>query len=205
MSNQSVSKIWTVTLLTVTALLAASCSPPQESIDAAQAALTEAEALDPAAYAPEAWEQAQQAMAALNAELETQSQKFALFRSYSNTEQLVENAQQAASAAKEAANAGREQARDAAQSALADTTSALDSAQAALDALQQCKRKPKGFAADVERLTAMLDGLRAQLPEVAMLMTEEDFLGARSRAEALLAEANGLVTELNDAKVKLGC
>lgn len=198
-------KWWTALTIAVVALLAVSCSPPQEAIDGARASLTAADSVEAARYAPEAWQAAEQAMQAVDAELATQAGKFALFRSYGRTEELIAVAEEQAAAAEEAANAGREQAREAAQAALTGATAALDSAQAQLDALQQCKRKPKGFAADVEKLTGMLAGLRAQLPGIEAAVGSGDFLGAQSAAEALLAEANGLVTEFTDARTRLGC
>ena len=87
-------------MLLVVAVLAVGCAkPPQQEIDGAKAALTAAEQAEAPKYAADAWDKAQQAMNAVNAELEAQNAKFALFRSYTKAKQLIAEAQNAANAA----------------------------------------------------------------------------------------------------------
>ena len=94
--------------LMVVALTTGCAKPPQQEIDAAKAAVS----------ASEAWDKAQQAMNAVNAEVEAQNQKFALFRSYTKAKELVAAATQAANEAKDAAIAGKEKAKNEAQAAI---------------------------------------------------------------------------------------
>ena len=69
-------------LVLVAAVMIVGCAkPPQSDLDGAKAALAAAEQAEAPKYAPEAWDKAQQAMNAVNAELEAQNAKFALFRS----------------------------------------------------------------------------------------------------------------------------
>ena len=106
-------------MLLVVARLAVGCAkPPQQEIDAAKAALTAAEQAEAPKYAAAEWDKAQQAMNAVNAELEAQQAKFALFRSYTKAKQLIADATNAANAAKEAGIAGKEKAKNEAQAAI---------------------------------------------------------------------------------------
>jgi hypothetical protein len=101
------------------ALVAAGCAkPPQQEVDALKANIASAEA-EASKYASEAWTKTQDAMNQVNAELEAQNAKFALFRSYSKTKELVATANASVEEAKTAAIAGTEKAKADAQAASA--------------------------------------------------------------------------------------
>jgi len=100
-------------VILVLAVVAVGCAkPPQQEIDAAQAALAGAQQAEAPRYAAESWDRAQQAMNAVNAELEAQNAKFALFRSYTKAKQLIADATNAANEAVQAGQAGKERAKN---------------------------------------------------------------------------------------------
>ena len=90
-------------------LLAAGCAqPPTDVVNAAKAALETARTSEAADYAAESLKAAEDAVAALEAELNVQSEAFALTRSYNKTKELAAAATAAAEKAAADAQAGRE-------------------------------------------------------------------------------------------------
>src|SRR5512136_1199036 len=127
------SQVLVAMVLLVAAVAMVGCAkPPQQEIDASKAALTAAEQAEAPKYAAESWDKAQQAMNAVNAELEAQAAKFALFRSYTKTKQLVADATNLANAGKEAGIAGKEKAKNEAKAAIDAVKAAIEGAKTAL-------------------------------------------------------------------------
>ncbi len=188
------------------AVLAAGCAKvPQQALDAASAAMNGADAAEAPKYADAEWSAAQEAMNAAQAEIQVQNEKFALFRSYKKAEELIATAQGAADQAREAAVAGKERARMEAESALGTAQASLDRAAALLTELGGCRRKPKGFAADMEVLKGNLDGLTGQVASIQSAIDAEDFFGAKAQADVLNGQADTLAGDLESAKTKIGC
>lgn len=199
-------KLALVGVAALTLAVAAGCAkPPQQEIDALTAAMTAAEQAEAPKYAADAWSGAQQAKNAVNAEIEAQANKFALFRSYTKTKELIAAANTAAASAKDAGVAGKEAARTAANDALAAAKASLDAATAAMTELGACKRKPKDFKKDMEMMQATFDGYAAQVAGVESSIGSEDFFGARSAAEALKGQVDTLVADMQGAKVRIKC
>jgi hypothetical protein len=193
-------------VVTLPLVLVAGCAkPPQVELDKAKAALNTAGEAEAATYAPQEWQAAQDAMNAVNAEMEVQANKFALFRSYKKTKELITAAETAATGAEQAGRAGKEKARQEAQAALDAVRTALTDAQNMLAELDKCKRKPKGFKQDMELLQGNLDGLNASLPEVESAMTSEEFLTAKSLAEQLKQRIDTFAADIAAAKTKINC
>jgi hypothetical protein len=178
--------------------------PPQVEIDGVKASLASVEA-DASKYASDSWNAAQQAVNAVNAEVEAQANKFALFRSYTKTKELVTAANQSITAAKDAAASAKEAAKSAANETLAAAKTALEAANTAMTELAACRRQPKDFKKDMELMKGNYDGLAAQVPGIESAIASEDFLGAKAQAESLKASADTLVTDLTSAKEKIKC
>ena len=151
----------------LTLAVAAGCAkPPQQEIDALTAAVTAAEQAEAPKYAADAWSNAQQARNAVNAELEAQANKFALFRSYTKTKELIAAANAAAASAKDAGVAGKEAARNAANEALSAAKASLRSTRASPDFTARpgsTKMRATRLAAGAPR-AAYLPGRGATLP-----------------------------------------
>lgn len=197
--------MWGALALSV-ALVATGCSkPPQQEVDAVKATMSEADSAQAQTYAPDAYAKAQESMNAVNAEMEAQNAKFALFRSYGKTKELVAAAQTAAADAKTAAAAGKEQAKADAQAAIDAAKAQLAAAQTAMTELEACPRKPKGFSKDMDLMRGSWEGYNTQAAELDAAMGREDYAAARSAAETLKASADQLAADLASAKEKMKC
>ena len=106
---------------------------------------------------------------------------------------------------KTATAAGKEKWRGDAQAAVDAAKASATAAQTAMTDLEGCKRKPKGFAKDMEMLKANWDGLNAQTADLDAKIAAEDFAGAKSAADALKASADTLGADLTAAKDKIKC
>jgi len=185
--------------------LATGCAkPPQVEIDAVKASLSSVEA-DASKYASDAWSKAQQAVNAVSAEVEAQANKFALFRSYTKTKELITASNQAITEAKDASATAKESAKQAANDTLAQAKAALDAANTAMADLAKCRRQPKDFKKDMELMKGNYDGLAAQVAGIESAIASEDYLGAKAQAESLKASVDTLNADLASAKEKLKC
>ncbi len=196
-------KMITVSILAI--LLMACQEVPQQDVDAAKAALGAAEQAEAAKYASSALQEAQAAIKAIDDEVKVQADKFALFRNYDRTKQLIADAKTKSEAAKTAAVEGKERARKAAEEAKAQVDAALTSARDMLTALAACPRKPKGFDADLEALQSRLDGIGTEAAGIADAIGREDFSGASSQAGSLNSQLQTLITDMTSAKEKIKC
>ena len=192
-------------VLTMTVLAVGCAKPPQQELDSAKAAVTAAEQAEAPKYAPDAWDKAQQAMNAVNGEMEQQNAKFALFRSYTKAKQLIADATNAANAAKEAAVAGKEKAKNEAQAAIDAVKASLEKAGQYINDLQKCRRKPKDLRKDLEVMKGNMDGYNSQVTEIEGAFGREDYFGAKQQAESLKGQVDTMVNELEAAKTKLRC
>lgn len=185
--------------------LATGCAkPPQVEIDNVKASLSGIEA-DASRYASDAWNKAQQAVNEVSAEVEAQANKFALFRSYTKSKELIAAANQAISEATTAAATAKEEAMNAANQALADAKAALENASNLMADLAKCRRQPKDFKKDMEMMRGNYDGLAAQVASVESALASEDYLGARTQAESLKASVDTMAADLESAKAKMKC
>jgi hypothetical protein len=158
--------------------LAACGSPPNESINTAEQAQETAEAAGAAEYAPEAYNAAVQAKAALDAEMTVQNERMALRRNYGRAEELATAYQTAAEQAATAAVEAKEQARQEATDLIAQTRSELDEVRSMLATAPV----GKGTSADLAALRGDLETADTGLTEAETALTEERFLEARTKA-----------------------
>jgi chromosome segregation ATPase len=185
--------------------IAACAKPPQQAIDQANAAVSSAAQAEAATYAADEWAAAQQSMNNAMAEIEAQQAKFAPLRSYKSADELLTKAQQDAAAAQAAAVEAKAAARAEVEQAIAGIEASFAQADQALQALETCRRRPKGFASDLEIMRGNVDGLRAQLADVQAAAADEQFLEAKTLASELQQQVGTVVTDLENAKTKLGC
>ena len=178
---------------------------PQAGIDQAEVALSAAGDAEAAVYAQSQWEAAQQAMNAAKAEVERQNAKFALVRSYKKAEELLAEAKKSADSAKQAAIDGKEAMRLQVENAVATIEAGLTEASDHLNALQSCRKRPKGFAADLEMLRGNTEGLVTQLGAVTAATDAERYMEAETMARELQGQIDVLVADLESARAKLGC
>jgi hypothetical protein len=194
-----------LTVVLAVAGLSACAKAPQEAINQVQAEIAAAEQAEAPTYAPEAWETAQQALNQATAEIEAQNAKFALTRSYKQASELLATAQQSAEAAQDQAIANKERMRLVTEAAVTVIEERLATADGLLESLATCRRRPKGFASDLEMMRGNVDGLRVQLADVQAKAAEESFAEAKSMADSLLESLDAAVRDMESVKVKIKC
>jgi len=202
------SQVLVAMVLLVAAVAIVGCAkPPQQEIDGAKAALTAAEQAEAPKYAADAWDKAQQAMNAVNAELEAQNAKFALFRSYTKGKQLIADATNAANAAKDAAVAGKEKAKNDATAAIDAAKASLQKAETLFADIEKCPRakRAKEVKKDLETVKGNLDGYKNQITELDGKFAKEDFFGAKAQADTLKGQVDPVATDLEGIKTKFKC
>ena len=195
---------WMVILSIV--MISTGCQqPPQAKLDAMKQAAADAAVDQPSIYAPDAWQTAEQAIQAVDAEVTAQSEKFALTRSYQEAKELIATAESAVSAAREEAKRTMQEITNEANEMLDATRSTMEMSRALLAELAECKKKPKGFATDLELLEAKANGFGAQIDEIDRLLAEGSLEDARALAETVLSDSETLAMDLQNAKSQLGC
>jgi hypothetical protein len=192
--------IWTVALVATTLTIAACAKAPETELASAQAAIEQARAAEAEKYAAEGYRAANDSLAAAQAEIQAQNSKFALFRKYDRATALIAASQSAATKAQSDAAVNKQAAKTAAEEALATATAAVDSAKTMLD------RAPVGKdnRADVEMMKTDLAGAETNLESVRQAIAQEDYLGAKSQADAIRDKAMQIVNDVTAAMEKVG-
>lgn len=185
--------------------LSACAEPPAEDIANARTSLETAKAAEAETWAGEDWQQAQDAMNAVDVELEAQAGKMALTRSYKHASELIAVAEQKAATAQTAAIAAKETARKAAADALKSVQGALESAQGLSAQLAECPKKPKGFDADMAVMNGNLEALGGELTAVQSLYDSASYAAATQEAGALAEQVGVLSADLQNVMQKIGC
>ncbi|MCG3120835.1 MAG: hypothetical protein ALAOOOJD_03730 [bacterium] len=177
------------------ALLAGCAKVPQETLDAAKAAVEAAKAGEADRYLADAFNAAQDSLNAAIAEIQTQESKFALTRNYDRATALLNSAISAANAAKDAVAAKKDEVK-------AEAQNLLTGAQTAVEETKKLMAKaPKGKdeKAALEQIQADLSGVETSLTEANNALGSGDFLGARDKAKAAMDKATALGQELQAA------
>jgi small-conductance mechanosensitive channel len=178
----------------VLVLMVGCAKPPQDSITAATTAMDAAKPMA-SEYAPSSLQAAEDAKAALDAEIKAQQDKFALFRSYKKTDELVADLKAKSDKAAADAAAGKAQAKNDATTAINDATTALTDAQAMLDKAP----KGKGTAADLEAMKADLTAAESTINDANTAMAAEKFKDAKAKADAAKSSAANVVSQIQAA------
>lgn len=197
-------KLFVCALVAVSLFTVGCAKPPQQELDALKASISSIEA-DAGRWAPDAWQRVQENLNAVNAEVDAQNAKFALLRSYTKAKELIATATASVDAARTASGEGKQRWQGEAQSAVDAANASVTAADAAMADLAGCRRKPKGFAKDMEMMQGNLDSLKAQVAELANAMGREDYQAAKSSADQLKANLDSLTAELGSAKTKIRC
>lgn len=174
-------KLFKVAVLFLAVLgLLACAKPPQTEIDAAKAALDAAKAAEADIYAPDALRAAEDSLNAIQTEVDAQAAKFALFRSYEKTKELVAAAKAAADKTTADANAMKEQIKGEAMVIFGEAKTELTAAQELLAKAP----KGKGSKADIEALKGDLDAIQPMLDGAQASFDAGKFMDAKNGAQA---------------------
>jgi len=181
-------------LVFVLVLMAGCAKPPQDSITAAMSAMDAAKPLA-SEYAPASLQAAEDAQAALNAELKAQQDKFALFRSYKKTDELVADLKAKSDKAAADAAAGQDQAKNDATAAITAATTALNDATALLEKAP----KGKGTQADLEAMKADLTAAASTINDANAAMASAKYKDAKAKADAAASSAANVSSQVQAA------
>lgn len=176
--------IGSLSVLVLGLVLVAGCAkPPTVDIEAARSSIQEARSAGAGEYSPQSLSAAEDQLAALDAELKVQEEKFALFRKYDQAKTMAAGAQAAGKKAAEDAAAAKERARQEATQLLEENKVALE------ETREMMKKAPrgKGSMMDMAAMTADLDGVAASLTEIEGILASGRFLEAKTKAEAARA------------------
>lgn len=184
-----------VALVATTLFVTACAKPPQEELTAAQTALEQARTGEAEKYAADTFRAANDSLQAANTEIQAQASKFALFRKYDRAKALIAAAQATAAKAQQEAVVNKEAAKNAANEALTFATAAVDSAKTMLGKAPTGKDE----RAAVEMMKSDIAGAETSLEEVRQAIAQEDYFGAKAKAEAIQAKAMQVVTDVNAA------
>lgn len=178
-------------------VLAIGCAKaPTQEIDAARQAADSAKAASAPEYAPESWAAVEDAQSKLDAELKAQENAFVLTRSYDQTRTLATELKTAAEKAAADAQAGMEQARNEASQAIEQAKALREEVSQLLEHAPQ----GKGTTADLAALKSDATGSEASLTEAENAMNAGKFLEAKSKAEAVIQQLNGIKEQVTAAQ-----
>jgi len=169
---------WWVLVLGLAVQVAGCGSAPQADIDAAKAAVDQAVTAGAGEYASDALRAAQDAQAALDAELKAQEGKW--FKSYTKATELAAAAKTAGESAVASAASGKEKAKADATAVIAEAKTGLAEAEALLAKAP----KGKGSAADIEAMKTDLANAATAITDAETSLGGERFLDAKAKAES---------------------
>jgi len=189
-----------IALVATTLFVTACAKPPQEELTAAQAAIEQAKTGEAEKYAPETFRAANDSLQAASTEIQAQASKFALFRKYDRAKALIAAGQATAAKAQQEAVVNKEAAKNAANQALTMATAAVDSAKTML------AKAPTGKdeKAAVETMKSDIAGAETSLEEVRQAIAQQDYFGAKAKAEAIQQKAMQVVTDVTAAIERVG-
>jgi hypothetical protein len=174
--------------------LVACATPPTADIDAVKTAISGADAAGAADYAADSLKAAQDAQAALDAELKAQEGNW--MKSYDKAKELAAAAKAAGEKATTDATAGKEKAK-------ADATQGIADAKAALTAAQELLAKApkgKGTAADLAAMKTDLETAATTITEAEAALGSVKYLDAKAKAASAKAAADKVTADVEAAK-----
>ena len=175
-----------LTLLTLSiAILAVGCAEaPTSGIETVKGRLAAVETVA-ATYASDAYRLAEEVVSNLDAELETQTGAFALFRSYERAGELVSSAETAVDAVENAISAEKRRLRAGTDQLVTDIEQAVNTALGSIAAISSenlPEEQALAWGAD-------LDGVEASLTETERLLAGDHLVEAYREADLALASA----------------
>jgi len=179
--------------LALVASLTACAKAPTEEINATKAAVDAAVAEGAQQYTPEDYKMVADGLAAANAEIKVQEEKF--FKNFDKASQILAKTKADAVALKGKVAARKEELKKAAIATMAQANTELVAAKELLAKAP----KGKGSKAEIDAMTTDLAGVEAMIPEVEPLIAKGDYIGANEKANAILARITAVKNEVQAA------
>ncbi len=182
------------------ALLLFSCAPKlaQKDLDAANAAFADAQNAKADVYAPDAFKAAQDAKAALDAELAAQDAKTS-GKSYKQANDLIKALADAAAKAKAAAVTGMDQAKNDVAQLITDTDTEYATVQALAAAASKDAKKAAKAKLNVKDVNAKVAAAGQAITTAKAANDSQDYAGAKEQLTAVKATLDELQTALQNA------
>jgi hypothetical protein len=187
-----------VPVVVLSLALAGCAQSPVAEIDGAKQALDRARDAQAPDYAPDAWTAANDAQARLDAELDAQQHKNALFRSYNKAKELASEVKASAERATELAATGKDKAKTEAATLISQARDEYALAQQALTSAP----KGKGTEADLASLKGNATGIEGTLAEMQSAFDAGNYLTAKTKAQAAIDASREIVKEIEAAKAQ---
>jgi hypothetical protein len=197
MKGRTTIKLFVIALALSVFLIGCSKKPEQE-INNTKAALDSAIQEGAEKYAKEEAKLLNDDLAAAEAEIKAQDEKF--FKNYDKSKEMLASVQAKADSLKAEIPARKEQAMNDAQAAL----DAAKTAVADTNALLAKAPRGKGTMADIEALKADAAGLQESIIEAETLMTSEEYLAATDKANSIKDKAAEVSAQITAALEKKG-
>jgi len=182
------------------ALLLFSCAPKlaQKDLDTANAAFADAQNAKADVYAPDAFKAAQDAKAALDAELAAQDAKTS-GKSYKQANDLIKALADASTKAKEAAVTGMDQAKNDVAQLITDTDTQYAAVQALAAAATKDAKKAAKAKLNVKDVNAKVAAAGQAITTAKAANDAQDYAGAKDQLTAVKANLDELQTALQNA------
>lgn len=182
-------------------MLTTSCAKlPQEELDAANASVEAAKAVEAQRYLAADFNALQDSLNKAMTMIETQKSKFSLFRSYKDAKALLVTVTTMATTLKDDAIVRKEEVKNEVQATLTETNTLIAEVKTLIT---KAPRGKEGKAA-LEAIQTDLAGVEAALTEVATLVNNGDYLTAQEKVNAAKEKTNSLKAELEEAIAKKG-
>ncbi len=180
-------------------MLTTSCAKlPQEELDAANASVEAAKAVEAQRYLPADFNALQDSLNKAMTMIETQKSKFSMMRSYKDAKALLVTVTTMAATLKDDAIVKKEEVKIEVQNALVETNNLVAEVKLLI---AKAPRGKEGKAA-LEAIQTDLAGVEATLAEVATLIDNSDYMTAQEKVTAAKAKLESLKLELNEAIAK---
>ncbi|MBE0647178.1 MAG: hypothetical protein IH596_05270 [Bacteroidales bacterium] len=180
-------------------MLTTSCAKlPQEELDAANASVEAAKAVEAQRYLAADFNALQDSLNKAMTMIETQKSKFSMMRSYKDAKALLVTVTTMAATLKDDAIVKKEEVKIEVQNALVETNSLVAEVKLLI---AKAPRGKEGKAA-LEAIQTDLAGVEATLTEVATLIDNGDYMTAQEKVSAAKEKTNSLKAELEEAIAK---
>jgi len=184
--------------LALVVTLSACGKQPTEEISATRAAIDAAVSDGAEKYTPEDLKLVSDQMAAAEAEIKVQDDKF--FKNYDKAKEMLAKAKADADNLKGKVATVKEEMKNSAIVLLGEASTAVADASAALDSAP----RGKGSLADIEAMKADVAGLQEALNEIQPLIDAGEYASAVEKATAIKSRAVAVSEEIAAVKEKLG-
>jgi len=185
-----------VPVVFVLGIMSGCAKPPETDIAAARAAIETARAAKAEMYAQREFRAAQDSLAALDAELKVQEDKFALFRKFGVATRMAQGAKSAAEKAAEAGRANEQKAKEESEQLIASMRTLLTE----VETLLASAPRGKGSQADLDMMKADLGKAGEQLTAAQAAWDGGKYLDAKRNAETAQSMITRVKTDIETAR-----